>query len=161
MPIDTANFADASIVKFFPSSIPMETSLQQLILKDIHIFLSNWKAHGSELFATAFFINTHVLAVVINDSVTLPSGCSLDSLYKKIIVLENQYNVSLNDRNFIYFKNPTNQKINCVPFFNAVDYHKSNPQDLILNLMSKNIEELNASFELPPINSPYKNLILG
>lgn len=152
----TTPFPDSSVVKIFPSAKPIPEALIQPIQDELNAFLQLWSAHGQPLAARCAMLYNHFLVVVVNDQVQLPSGCSIDSLFKKVVELELDFEVSLNDRSYVYFFDPENQLVNAHYFSDLPKIDLNNT--FVLDLMCDRYHLLRDAFVKPLIGSPYEKL---
>lgn len=154
---DSALFPDSSIVKIFPSAKPIPEEMHIPIQNELNAFLDDWKTHGKPLAAQSAIIYKHFLVVVIDDALQLPSGCSIDSLFKKIVELELKYQVSLNDRSFVYLFEPENQHIT-THYFHSLPNLESSKDTWVVDLMCDRYHTLRDQFIKNLIGSPYEKL---
>lgn len=98
-----ADFADNSKVWIYQSSrlFNMQEALQLEEL--LNNFTASWQAHGASVkgFATLFF--GQFIILMADESATEVSGCSTDSSVRLIKQIEQQYGVSLFDRQMLAF----------------------------------------------------------
>ena len=108
-----ADFADSSKVWIYQSSrlFSLQEALQLEAL--LHNFTAGWQTHGTPVkgFATLFFGRFIILMADETDAGV--SGCSTDSSVRLIKQIENQYGVSLFDRQMLAFI--INEKIELLP----------------------------------------------
>lgn len=145
---------------FFPSVNSLEPHKTR-ILSELSDFLNTWQTHGKELTAMAGIAGNHFVWVAVNKEVTLPSGCSLDSLYKKIKSLETALEISLNDRQHIFFQDEHEHVIS-IPFHKLSEaYSEGNiPENLdCFNLYATTTEKFKSQFIIPFKDSPYFRLV--
>lgn len=74
-----SNFSDSSRVWIYTANraiTPFETDFVQ---SNLELFSSEWKAHSQPLKAKACMLNQFTIAFVVDQSVTVASGCSVDS----------------------------------------------------------------------------------
>ena len=98
-----ADFAENSKVWIYQSSrlFNMQEALQLEEL--LNNFTASWQAHGAAVkgFATIFF--GRFIILMADESATEVSGCSTDSSVRLIKQIEQQYGVSLFDRQMLAF----------------------------------------------------------
>jgi hypothetical protein len=85
-------------------------------------FLKNWKSHGVPVQAKANIEYGHFITVEILPGSEIPGGCSKDELFRKIINIEKEWNLSLLDRKFVYFWDDINQTVITVKLSEIKNY---------------------------------------
>ena len=147
-------------ILFFPSINSLE-SYETTILNELSEFLNTWQTHGKELTALTGIAANHFVWVAVNKEITLPSGCSLDSLYNKIKSLENSLGISLNDRQHIFFQDE-HQHVISLPFHKLGEAYKqgSISENLdCFNLYATSTEHFKNQFIIPFKDSVYFRLV--
>jgi hypothetical protein len=89
-------FVFASPEKFTPEQ-------EKELLNSVNEFLKNWKSHGVPVRAKTNIEYGHFLTVEILPGSEIPGGCSKDELFRKIMNIEKEFNLSLLDRKYVYF----------------------------------------------------------
>jgi hypothetical protein len=145
-----AEFADNSKVWIYQSSrlFSLQEALQLEEL--LHNFTAGWQTHGTPVkgFATLFFGRFIILMADETDAGV--SGCSTDSSVRLIKQIENQYGVSLFDRQMLAFI--INEKIELLPL-GQLNYALENgfisPDTLYFNNLVQNKLELLDNWMIP------------
>lgn len=73
---------DNSRVWFFGSDRLLNDEEKSFLSIELQEFISSWKAHGAELAASFEILHDCILIVAIDESVTPPTGCSIDKVFK-------------------------------------------------------------------------------
>jgi hypothetical protein len=73
---------DNSRVWFFGSDRLLNDEEKSSLSIELQEFVSSWKAHGAELAASFEILHDCILIVAIDESVTPPTGCSIDKVFK-------------------------------------------------------------------------------
>ncbi len=90
----------------FGSEHPLSGPARAALLARVDGFLSRWKAHGSPLAAGRAWLHDRFLAVAVDESVTPPSGCSIDALVHMLKELEAEIGSRLVDNAPVYYRSP-------------------------------------------------------
>ena len=67
-------------------------------------FVTEWTAHKQELKATGKVLLNRFLVLMVDESLNLASGCSIDTLVKFIREVESNFQLSLLDRSVLLFE---------------------------------------------------------
>lgn len=73
---------DNSRVWFFGSDRLLNDEEKSSLSIELQEFVSSWKAHGAELAASFEILHDCILIVAVDESVTPPTGCSIDKVFK-------------------------------------------------------------------------------
>jgi hypothetical protein len=73
---------DYSRVWFFGSDRLLTDQEKSELSLELKEFVSSWKAHGSELAASYEIFHDCILIVAVDESITPPTGCSIDKVFK-------------------------------------------------------------------------------
>ena len=73
---------DNSRVWFFGSDRLLNDEEKSSLFIELQEFVSSWKAHGAELAASFEILHDCILIVSVDESVTPPTGCSIDKVFK-------------------------------------------------------------------------------
>lgn len=73
---------DNSRVWFFGSDRLLNDEEKSSLSIELQEFVSSWKAHGTELAASFEILHDCMLIVAVDESVTPPTGCSIDKVFK-------------------------------------------------------------------------------
>jgi len=73
---------DNSRVWFFGSDRLLNDEEKSSLFIELQEFVSSWKAHGAELAASFEILHDCMLIVAVDESVTPPTGCSIDKVFK-------------------------------------------------------------------------------
>ena len=90
----------------FGSEHPLSDPARAALLARVDGFLSRWKAHGAPLAAGRAWLYDRFLAVAVDESVTPPSGCSIDALVHMLKELEAEIGSRLVDNAPVYYRSP-------------------------------------------------------
>lgn len=73
------DFPDSSRLWLYQTNRALTNDEIQLINNEIKTFVGEWAAHGDKLWASGVVLNSCFVGFVIDDSITPPSGCSIDA----------------------------------------------------------------------------------
>ncbi|MGB0934085.1 MAG: hypothetical protein ACPGU5_07360 [Lishizhenia sp.] len=68
-----------SKVWLYQTNRKLDATEKNFVEEELEKFTVQWAAHGKKLWATAALVNPFFIAVVVDESVTPPSGCSIDA----------------------------------------------------------------------------------
>ena len=154
MLINFDDISDDSRLWLYASDIKLTGQQEAYILEHISKHLENWEAHKASLRAAVTILEGYFIIVALDESKTLASGCSIDTLQKVIQDLEKVLSISLLNRLNIFCK--INDDIVCVPSSELSKRVSSETlfYDLTINKKS------DLSFFLKPISNGWCNYLL-
>jgi len=71
---------ESSKLLVFTSDVTLDEMSSQSLMLRLDKFLSTWSSHGSQLNADSILIANRVLFIAVDESSSIASGCSVDSL---------------------------------------------------------------------------------
>jgi len=86
---------DAARLWTFGVSRPLEPREEDRLLAVVDAFLEGWRAHGHPLAAAREWRYGRFLLVGVDDSVTPPSGCSIDALVRALGEIEEELGLEI------------------------------------------------------------------
>ncbi|WP_134088580.1 ABC transporter ATPase [Olivibacter sp. XZL3] len=129
---------------------PFSDEEEAFILEKLAAFTSQWKAHKEQL-AAKVEIRYHLFIIIsVDQSVALPSGCSIDKSVHILKELEQTLNISLFDRMQIAYRQ--GDEIRVVPrasFERLLAEGQINEDTLVFNNMVDNRNDLITKWEVP------------
>jgi hypothetical protein len=78
------DFPDDSHVWLYQTNRPLADEEIKLVNNKMTSFIKEWAAHGNQLWGNAMVLNPYFVVVIVNDKLTPPSGCSIDSSVHKL-----------------------------------------------------------------------------
>lgn len=162
--LEKNGFRQNDSIWIFSSSKPITEINQQLILKKLNIFCSQWHSHQLKVLANTLILLDHFIVVIVQESTGLISGCSKDSLFKQIISLEKEFTLSLLNPLNLFFYNLLLKNIE-VYSLNEIKQNglsKEKLNDLLFfDNTIKSISNLSSNWIIPfPASQVYKNLFI-
>ncbi len=95
---------DSARLWHFGASRPLEPEEEARLLEEVDRFLDGWKAHGRPLSAARSWRYGRFLLVAADETVTPPSGCSIDALVRTLKGLEEELAVILVDGGAVWYR---------------------------------------------------------
>ncbi len=92
------NLSPSSKIWIYKSNRELTASEQELIRKELDIFIPQWAAHGSSLFGGAEVLENWFVVLAVDESQTMASGCSIDTSVQFMKALGKELNVDFFDR---------------------------------------------------------------
>lgn len=76
------NFPNESRVWLYQTNRALTSTEMDWLTQELKQFVTEWAAHGTKLWADGVVLNPYFVAFVVDESITPPSGCSIDSSVK-------------------------------------------------------------------------------
>lgn len=117
-------------------------------------FTSQWKAHAQKLTAYAQVKYNLFIILAVDESVALPSGCSIDKSVHLLKSLEGELGITLFDRMQIAYRSI--EGIRVVPrkqFEQLIDEGAIHQNTIVFNNLASSKEEFDTNWEIPFKNS--------
>lgn len=103
--MDLIRFPDNSRVWVYTSSREFQDDELGMLEKEIQSFTREWTSHNKELHATGGILHNRFLVLVVDESKSGASGCSIDSSVRFIRHLEQRFQTDFFNRQlFCYLK---------------------------------------------------------
>jgi len=144
------DFSDSSRVWMYQSNRLFNTHEALQIKGMLEQFVLSWKSHGETVKGYATLLFGHFIILMADETSTGVSGCSTDSSVRIIKEIENQFSVSLFDRQTLAFV--IKDKIDLIPFaqLNQVAEHNQiDPGTLYFNNLVLTKSELLQNWIIP------------
>lgn len=87
-----------SRVWIYKSNRVMTETEQSLISKELDDFIPGWASHGNQLFGAAEIVHDWFVVLVVDESKSMASGCSIDSSVQFIKMLGEKCGLDFFDR---------------------------------------------------------------
>ncbi len=117
-------------------------------------FTKNWTAHTQQLKAGYEIKYGHFIVLIVDETLTGASGCSIDKSVHLMKQIEEKLNINLFDRLQIAWKNGESFKISSKPEFEQLaEAGIVNSQTIVFNNLVKDFQEYQTSWETPLVNS--------
>ena len=116
---DFNKLPNSSRIWIYASEKALTTEQQEYIINYIAEHLKGWNAHKVPLTAGLTILENHFIVVALDENINAASGCSIDTLQKKIQELEKELSISLLNRLNIFCR--IDNVIRCIPSFKLGD----------------------------------------
>lgn len=103
VPAAISTFAPESKVWMYQSSRPFTAAEITEINTRLSAFAEQWTAHNKQLQAAGFVMLDRIIVLMVDESKTMASGCSIDTSVHFIQSLEKQYHIDLFDRMLVNY----------------------------------------------------------
>ena len=116
----------------------------------LHHFTLQWKSHGVAVKGAGFLFFGQFIILMADERVSGISGCSTDSSVRLIKEVEQQFKVTMFDRNTLAFV--LKDKVELLPLMElqyAIDNKFINAETLYFNNLVQNKEELEKNWIIP------------
>ena len=116
----------------------------------LHHFTLQWKSHGVAVKGAGFLFFGQFIILMADERVSGISGCSTDSSVRLIKEVEQQFKVTMFDRNTLAFV--LKDKVELLPLMElqyAIDNKFINAETLYFNNLVQNKEELKKNWIIP------------
>ena len=95
---------DSSRVWVYGADQPLDQNSMALLLGETDNFLSQWKAHGTDLVSARDWSEDRFLTIAVDQEREGASGCSIDVLFRTLKSLEPQLGAKLVTSGLVYFR---------------------------------------------------------
>jgi hypothetical protein len=113
MLVDFNTINDNSRIWIYSAEQKLTKKQEDYILNSVSDHLQNWEAHKVPLTAGVAILENHFIAVALDESINLASGCSIDTLQNKIQEIEKELSISLMNRLNVFCN--IDDEIQCIP----------------------------------------------
>lgn len=142
-----ADFDPASKVWVYQSSRPFTSAEENEISQALQSFTKQWAAHNIQLKATGFIVESRVIVLMVDETHTDASGCSIDTSVHFIQGLENEYGVELFDRMIVHYRDVEGwhtTTLSTLP--DLISQHLISKSTIVINPLVATKEEYQHSF---------------
>ena len=125
-------------------------------------FIDGWAAHGEKLEAAFDVLHSQFLIIFANEKQAEASGCSIDRSVHFIKNLEQEYSISLLNRNIVAYKVDDENEIVTLPqeeFVGLVAQGTLNENTIVFNNLVTSKQDLETKWEVPLRESWHFELI--
>ncbi|HEV2131779.1 MAG TPA: hypothetical protein VGR27_11780 [Longimicrobiaceae bacterium] len=88
----------------FAAARPLTPQQREMLLARVDEFLEGWLAHGRRVVGGRELRHDRFLLVAADERATGVSGCSIDTLFRRLQELERELGVSLLDSSLVYYR---------------------------------------------------------
>lgn len=101
--IETSRFAPQSKVWIYQSSRPFTAEEVAMLNTKLKAFAVQWTAHNQQLLASGEVIEDRFIVLMVDETKTYASGCSIDTSVHFIKSIETELKINLFDRTLINY----------------------------------------------------------
>lgn len=150
------DFPAESRVWLYQSNRALSATEVNYVDEKLKAFTKEWAAHGKQLWANAAIVNPYFIAVVVDETITPPSGCSIDASVKFIKELGTELEVDFFTRMQLTIEEEG--KLKQIPFQDLST--KEGAGDLLIyDALVDNLQQLRSEWPLPVKESSLKQLV--
>jgi len=137
------NFPNESRVWLYQTDRALTPTEMDWLSNELKQFVAEWAAHGTKLWADGVALNPYFVAFVVDESVTPPSGCSIDSSVKFLKAAGSELEVDFFTRMKVCMdNNGTIQQID----FSDFQSQQLTGEELIYDALISTLDELKNSW---------------
>lgn len=153
-------FSPKSKVWIYQSSrIFNEEEIKQLNAK-LKTFAKHWTAHNNQLKAFAEVLEDRFILLMVDETLTEASGCSIDTSIHFIQHIEKEFHTNCFDRKIVNFKSDNNIKmINLDELSSFVSDGLINESTIVFNPLVHTKKEFEEKFQAPLCNTWLMNFV--
>ena len=113
MLVDFNMLSDESRIWIYAAEQKLSDNQENYILDHISDHIQNWVAHKVSLTAGFTVLHNHFIVIALDEGKNEASGCSIDTLQKKIQEIEKDFSISLLNRMNVFCR--IEDAIQCIP----------------------------------------------
>lgn len=143
-------FSENSRVWIYQSDRKLTDTEVQQAQQHLDNFTTQWTAHNNQLKAKAEVRYNRFLILIVDESQSGASGCSIDKSVHFMKQLEQQFNINLFDRFNLAYRD--GEEVLSLPrheFEELLKQGKLNKDSIVYNNLVQNLAELNTKWEVP------------
>ena len=103
---NVASFSPLSKVWIYQSTRPFTNEEVELLNNKLNMFAVQWTAHNKQLLATGRVVEDRFIMLMVDETHTAASGCSIDTSVHFIKSLEKDFSIELFNRTIINYQSP-------------------------------------------------------
>lgn len=155
-----STMADSSRLWVFQSSRIITDDLETQISDRLEQFLSNWAAHGSDLFS-GFDVRYHrFLLIAVDESKAPATGCSIDGMMGIIQEIDASFDLDLLNRMKVaYWKGDQVIECDVNTFGQMLRSAEVNSSTSVFNNVLQTLGQLESEWQVPVAQSWHANLL--
>lgn len=144
------NIPENARIWIYQADRKLNESELSLVRQKAEDFVRQWAAHGKQLAATFSLERDQFLIFMVDESVNMASGCSIDSSVGVVRELENELSISFLDRSKVAFL--INGEVDLMPFNrirDAISEGKISENTLFFNNAIETVADLENNWLVP------------
>lgn len=148
------DFPLGSRVWLYQTDRKLDATEKNFVEEELSKFTKDWAAHGKKLWATAALINPFFVAVVVDENITPPSGCSIDASVHFLKALGKELNVDFFTRMKVTLME--GEQLKQVNFDTLVNYSEDT---LVLDPLIKTLDSLTNNWPVALAQSNFATFV--
>lgn len=139
----------------YQSTRPLTVEEEEVISAELENFVSDWKAHGSDLYAGYGLYHHRFVVLAVDESVQGATGCSIDDSVGIIRKIQENLDIDLMDRMQITFRSNSNLVVSAsmASFKQMVEEGDIDENTMVFNNLVTNLGEFKSNWEVPAKDS--------
>lgn len=132
-----------------------------MIQDEMNTFIQGWASHGNDLYGGVAVEYDLFLIIAADEQRAPASGCSIDTLMRKVQELGDKLNIDFFDRLKIAYEDASTQihLVSMGEFKNLMSKDEVTGQTTVYNNLIENMSELESNWRTKVSNSWHKNLL--
>lgn len=143
-----SNLSSSSKVWVYKSNRELIPAEQAFIREELALFIPQWASHGNKLYGAAEVIEDWFVVLVVDETQSMASGCSIDTSVQFMKAVGKELNVDFFDRMHVLI---TNGDMKVQVHFSELGSHTDWE---IYNTLVSNLTEFQSKWLIPVSNSP-------
>jgi hypothetical protein len=144
------NLSENSRVWIYQSNRELTPAEVALLEPVLHSFTLGWTAHNHQLKAEAEIRYNRFIVLVVDESQTGASGCSIDKSVNMMKALEQEFNINLFDRfNIAYRDGDAIKSVGRFEFEDLIKQGAVNADTIVFNNLVATLADLDTKWEVP------------
>lgn len=159
-PNDVSRLPMNSRVWIFQSSRPINGAMAARLSEELGAFILDWAAHGKQLFAAFEIRYERFIIIAVDERQATASGCSIDSMMRRIQELDMRYDLDLLNRMKVAYRKGS-EIIECSmnDFSKMLESGEVDKNTIVFNNLIQQLADLDHSWECPVASSWHANLL--
>lgn len=154
------NYSPDSKVWIYQSSRPFTEEEISAINDQLAIFTKQWTAHNAQLQAQGNIIEDRLILLIVDETHTAASGCSIDTSVHFIKSLEKKFNVDLFDRTLVnFYRDGTLSSVHLQDLPELFAAHVINEETMVIDPLVNSKATFDTNFKTALGNSWMKNFL--
>ena len=154
------NMPANSKVWIYQSDRILNLSEKEKIQDALDNFIQSWHSHQQDLRAYGQIWHDAFIVIMVDESVNMASGCSIDKSVHLVKDIESQIGVSLMDRmNFAYLDEQEAKIVSKDVFASLIETGKIDDNTIVFNNLVSTKAEFEEKWKIPLAQSWHKQLI--
>jgi hypothetical protein len=154
------NFSPQSKVWVYQSSRPLTSPEIAALNTKLSVFAVQWTAHNKQLNAMGKVIEDRFILLIVDETHTMASGCSIDTSVHFIKSLENEFQINLFDRTIVNYVSGDTIKSTTINQLNDLFSNgEITSQSIVFDPLVNTLSAFNNEFKIPVSQTWMKNFI--